>query len=295
LRVWAPFELQAHAAASVYVEVPGRLVEIGVQQGDAVKKGDLIARLENLDLELKTAQLEAERASYQAQAESLERMRSVKSTEDVAGKLAFARQRLEGLEKQLEQQRADLARLRIVAPRDGTVIPPPRIPDQSTADDVELAGWTGTPLDKKILGATLTPEGQRNLLCQIGDPNDWDAVLVIDQDDVDLVEEGQEVHLMLEESAYHVFVSTIANPARDALATVSPRLASTHGGPLPAQAQPDGTLQPLSTSYQAVARLDNSHGLLRNGLIGRARIEARPRTLAWRLYRYFSRTFNFEL
>jgi putative peptide zinc metalloprotease protein len=294
-RVWAPFELQPHAAASVYVEVPGRLVEIGVQQGDVVKKGDLIARLENLDLELKTAQLEAERASFWVQVDSLERMRSVRSTEDIAGKLAFARQRLEGLERQLVQQRSDLARLQIVAPRDGVVIPPPRIPDQRTADDVELAGWTGTPLDKKNLGATLTPEGQRNLVCQIGDPNDWDAVLVIDQDDVDLVEEGQEVHLMLEESAYHVFVGTIANRATDALATASPRLASTNGGPLPAQAQPDGTLRPLSTSYQAIARLDNRHGLLRNGLIGRARIETRPRTLWERLYRYFSRTFNFEL
>ena len=293
--MWAPFELQPHAAASVYVEVPGRLVEIGVQQGDVVKKGDLIARLENLDLELKIAQLEEDRASYEVQVDNLEDLRAVRSTGDVAGKLAEARQLLRNVEEQLEQQRADLARLRIVAPRDGTVIPPPRIPDQRTPDDIELAGWTGTPLDKKNLGATLTPEGQRNLLCQIGDPNDWDAVLVIDQDDVDLVQEGQEVHLMLEESAYHVFVSTIANRATDALETASPRLASTSGGPLPAQAQPDGTLQPLSTSYQAIARLDNRSGLLRNGLIGRARIETRPRTLWERLYRYLSRTFNFEL
>jgi hypothetical protein len=54
-------------------------------------------------------------------------------------------------------------------------------------------------------------------------------------------------------------------------------------------------VRPLSTSYQAVARLDNSSGLLRNGLTGRARISTESRTLAARLYRYFSRTFNFEL
>ena len=118
---------------------------------------------------------------------------------------------------------------------------------------------------------------------------------MIDQDDVDLVQGGEMVKLLLDESASDVFVSTIANPASDELAVAPPRLASTNRGPLPAQAGPDGTLRPLNTSYQAEAPLDNSSGLLRNGLTGRARIEARPRTLWWRLSRYFSRTFNFEL
>ena len=106
-------------------------------------------------------------------------------------------------------------------------------------------------------------DGPQNLFCQIGDPNAWDAVLVIDQDDVDLVREGQEVRLMFEESAYHVFVSTIEQPApRRRWTQAPPRLASTNGGPLPAKAEPDGTVRPLSTSYQAVAPLDNRSGLL---------------------------------
>jgi len=47
--------------------------------------------------------------------------------------------------------------------------------------------------------------------------------------------------------------------------------------------------------YQGVVQLDNSLGLLRNGLIGQARIKTKPRTLANRMYRYLSRTFNFDL
>jgi putative peptide zinc metalloprotease protein len=185
--------------------------------------------------------------------------------------------------------------LRILAPRDGVVIPPPRVPERPEADEAELPAWTGTPLDVKNLGATLSPEGAENLLCQIGDPNEWDAVLVIDQDDIDLVHAGQEVRLMFEESAYHVFVSTIEDAGLEELTTAPPRLASTNGGPLPAQPNPDGSLRPLNTSYQAIARLDNEHGLLRNGLIGRARIESAPRTLTRRLMRYLSRTFNFDI
>jgi putative peptide zinc metalloprotease protein len=294
MRVWAPFEVQPHGAASVYIEAPGRLVELSVRPGDEVKSGDPIARLENLDLELDVARLEKERDSLKAQLEGLENLRFA-NTEEASSQIDYIEQRLAGVEKQLAKQRSDLDRLRIVAPRAGTIIPPPRIAERAAADSPELPAWTGTPLDERNLGAALSPEGQQNLFCQIGDSNKWDAILVIDQDDVDLVQGGEEVKLLLDESASDVFVSTIANRASDELAVAPPRLASTNGGPLPAQAGPDGTLRPLNTSYQAEAPLDNSSGLLRNGLTGRARIEARPRTLWWRLSRYFSRTFNFEL
>ena len=119
--------------------------------------------------------------------------------------------------------------------------------------------------------------------------------MVIDLDDVGLLRKGQEVKLMFEESAYHVYVSKIQEPGSDVLQQAPPRLASTNGGPLAAQPNQDGTLRPLNTSYQAIARLDNPNGMLRNGLIGQARIEAQPRTLWWRLMRYLGRTFNFEI
>ncbi len=35
--------------------------------------------------------------------------------------------------------------------------------------------------------------------------------------------------------------------------------------------------------------------MLRNGLIGTARITVKPQTVVWRVWRYLSRTFNFEL
>ncbi|RIK69998.1 MAG: hemolysin D, partial [Planctomycetota bacterium] len=295
-RVWAPFELQPHGAASVYVEAPGRLVELGARPGDQVKQGQLIAQLQNFELEMEIARLKGELESYEAQVDSLTNLRLAASRAmQASSQLDYVKERLQSTRKQLAKQQEDLARLRIVAPRDGTVIPPARVPQRATADSVELETWTGTPLDPQNLGATLTPEGPQNLLCQIGDPNQWDAVLVIDQDDVDLVQEGQQVRLMFEQSAYHVFVSTIANRATEPLETAPARLASTNGGPLAAQPNPDGTTRPLNTSYQATVRLSDPHGLLRNGLIGRARISTRPRTLAERLYRYLSRTFNFDL
>jgi putative peptide zinc metalloprotease protein len=295
-RVWAPFELQPHDAASVYVEVPGQLVKVHVKPGQRVEEGDPLVDLENLDLELEVAQLRGQRDSLAVRRDGLENLRfTTDKPEEVSLEAKSVAKQLSAVENQLKQKSNDLKRLHIVAPTAGTVIPPPRVEEPPGDKEVELPSWTGTPLDRTNLGASLSPDGPQNLLCQIGDPNEWDAVLVIDQDDVDLVQEGQEVKLMFEESAYHVFVSTIANRADDAMSSAPPRLASTNGGPLAAQPERDGTLRPLSTSYQAVARLDNSSGLLRNGLIGRARITTRPRPIAERVWRYLSRTFNFEL
>jgi putative peptide zinc metalloprotease protein len=262
-----------------------------------VKKGDLIMQLENLDLELTIAELRGEQATLQTELENLDSLRYQPSkAEEAESRYDTALKQLDGVTKQLAQKEADLARLTIVAPRDGTVIPPPRVPKRTDSDRAELGGWTGTPLDDRNIGASFSPQGQQNLICMIGDPNEWDATMIIDQDDSGLVKEGQEVRLMLEESAYHVFISTISQiNTTEAVDMAPPRLASVNGGPLAAQQSPDGSLRPLNTSFQAIARLNDPQGMLRNGLIGTARIEVKSQTIAWRVWRYLSRTFNFEL
>ena len=87
----------------------------------------------------------------------------------------------------------------------------------------------------------------------------------------------------------------LAEIADDEMEAVSPRLASTSGGAVPAQADRESVVKPLSTSYQAGVPLDDSLGIFRNGLVGQGRIKTAPRTLASRLGRYLRRTFRFDL
>ena len=291
--VMCEFELQPRAAKSVYVEVEGTLEELLVEPGQHVEAGDLLARLSNIDLLLEIEQFRGERDTLGEQLISLQQIRF--RDDQASLQLEIVEEQLASVSEQLDQKVRDARRLELVAPVSGTVIPPPRRRDTQADEQVELASWSGSPLEKENLGATFLPDGPHNLLCQIGDPDQWDAVLVIDQREFDLVTSGQKVRIMFEESSYHVFISTIDSIADDEMEAVSPRLASTSGGPVPSQADADGVLRPLSTSYQAVVRLDNSLGLLRNGLIGQARIKTHERTLASRLYRYLSRTFNFDL
>ncbi len=291
--VTCEFELQPRGSESVYIDVAGTLEEVLVEPGQHVDQGQLLARLSNIDLELEIERLLGQREANQAQLDSLYQMQF--HDQNAGLQIEVVRKRLASLDEQLVQKQRDLDRLNLTAPRAGIVIPPPYRPESRTNPEVELASWSGWPTDKKNLGATFSPDGSENLFCQIGDPNEWDAVLVINQRDLDLVREGQEVRLMFNESAYHVFVSSLESVADDEMKHISPRLASTSGGPVPAQHDPGGEVLPLDTSYQAEVKLDNSLGMFCNGLTGTARIKTAPRTLASRLVRYITRTFNFDL
>ncbi|MDZ4659646.1 MAG: biotin/lipoyl-binding protein [Bythopirellula sp.] len=291
--VMCEFELQPRDAATVYFDVAGTLDEVYVKPGQQVERGQLLAKLSNLDLELEIEQLRGERESSQAQLVNLEQMQF--HDPNAGLQIEVIRQRLDALDDQLNQKLRDAKRLELHASRAGTIIPPPYREDKSGDQQVELASWSGWPMEEKNLGATFSPDGNDNVFCQIGNPNEWDAVLVVSQSDMDLVKEGQQVKLMFNESAYHVFVSKLESVADDQMEAVSPRLASTSGGAVPAQHDPGGMVKPLSTSYQAEVRLDNSLGLFRNGLTGSARIKTEPRTLASRMWRYIKRTFNFDL
>ena len=291
--VMCSFELLPRGATSIYVEVEGTLEELLVEQGEQVEAHQVLARLRNIDLEYEIEALRGECDASRVELESLQKLRF--RDDEVSLQLQVVQERLAAFEEQLDQKLRDAKRLEITTPVTGTLIPPPLRHERSDDNQLELVSWTGSPLDDKNLGTTFMADGQQILFCQIGDPSAWDAVLVIGQRDLDLVAQGQEVRLMLEESAYHVFISKIEYIANDELEVLSPRLASTSGGPIPAQPDKDGTIRPLSTSYQAVVQIDDSLGIFRNGLIGQARIKTAPRTLASRLIRYLGRTFSLDM
>ena len=147
---------------------------------------------------------------------------------------------------------------------------------------------------RENLGALLV-KGTK--LCQIGQPNRLEARLIIDQGDEWFVHPGQVVEIMLDQSAEYVYVSKIEKRGSETVKQSPPNLSSLNGGPLPTQMGPDGVARPLGPVIDALVPLpeEDPHGLLRIGLIGRAKISTAPRTLWDRLYRYAARTFNFEL
>jgi putative peptide zinc metalloprotease protein len=182
------------------------------------------------------------------------------------------------------------------------VLPPPLVEGQPEGSG-QLPQWDGSPFDRQNVGATLRIGSK---FCQIGDPRRMEALLVIDQGDVEFVAEGQRVEIMLNQSAEYVYVSEIERVSSDDLKVAPTHLSGTHGGPLPTEMTKSGVAKPLTPAFAAIVPLDKAmqidqlpkddpHRLLKIGLVGRAKITTAPRTLASRLYRYVARTFNFEL
>jgi putative peptide zinc metalloprotease protein len=250
-----------------------------------------LAQLQNIDLDIAIANLVGERDTLQAQLDGLERGGNRDPSLRVESKPL--REQLDSTNKLIAQRELDRQQLRLLAPRAGTVLPPPRVPDRER-DEAELADWSGSPMEAENLGATLV---RRTPFCQIGDPHKLEARLVIDQGDVEFVWPGQRVEMLMAQLAGIKYVSQLERVASEDLKVSPTHLSSQNGGELPTTVTPSGVARPLSPVFEAVVPLpvDDPHSLLRVGLVGRAKIHIAPRTIAERLYRYLKRTFNFDL
>jgi len=236
------------------------------------------------------AELEGRRNTYQSQLAALQSLSY--DQRGSAARIAQTEKGLKTTEDQLANRQRDREKLRLVAPRSGTILPPTLVPKQ-TRGNAQLPTWWGSPLEPENLGATLI-SGTK--FCQIGDPKWLEARLVIDQGDVELVAPGQKVEILLTQLANLRFVSEIEKVAPEDLKSSPVHLSSLHGGGLPTKMDDSGVARPIGLVFEAVVPLpEDDRDLLRIGLVGRAKITTEPRTLGSRLWRYFSRTFNFEL
>ena len=287
--IFCAFEVQPRGAEPVYVTVPGILVQSNVKPGDTVKKGDVLAVLKNVDLELEITKLSGEAEQYDRQLESLS-YRRFKDPEAAASMEATEEAR-DAIYEQLAEKKADAARLVLKAPIDGVVMPPPLRPDKEDPGG-QLPPWSGMPTDEENLGCTL--EGS-TLFCQIGNPEELEAMLVIDQGDVIYLRKGQDVEVKFDALPLDITHTTISElPTRD-IRVAPQRLAAKAGGELATITDESGIERPQSASYPAFAPLDNPEGLLCIGLRGRAKIHTEPKTIWQRASRLVQQTLNFKL
>lgn len=286
-------ELRPFDAAQVFVDVPGSLEEVYVSEGDYVEAGQELGRLRNLDVQLALLQLEGDKQKQQNQLEGLRRDRhrrdqiGLEANEEVPA----AEEALANLERRLEQKRQEADKLRLVAPRAGQVMLPPIKPNNSQ-ESVALVTWSGTPLDTRNRGTYLQASER---FCQVGDPRAIEAILVVDQADIEFIAKGQPVEINLDLLAAESFHSSVENIARVELDSSPARLSEKAGGDLTTLTDGQGQERLMNTSYQARVLLRDKEGILHAGLRGRAKIQTEPQTLATRLYRSLRQTFNFSL
>ena len=106
----------ARRRAALSTDIPGRLVELNVEEGSRVDQGDVVARLDTRELEAYRDRLQAEiRAAQATEKQSrlaVERQRKLSETEDVpASTLESAEATYEGSVARVQSLQASLAEI----------------------------------------------------------------------------------------------------------------------------------------------------------------------------------------
>ncbi len=287
------FTIQPYGAEPVFARVGGQLVEVFVQPGQRVKQGDLLARLENMELHLNLARLQADRRRYEAQLTAWEqqrlRLKGIDTT--VSEQIPQLKELLATTETQIRQIEKQLSYLQVRAPVDGTVIAPEPRPASKQQEGV-LPVWSGSLLDRRNRLARIS---ETDLLCRIGDPQVVVAELVADQSVVDRIRPGQSVRLKLYAFPHRVVTGRVDKVGEDKLRTVPAGLTREGSGGIETVTDETGQPRPLHPSYPVRVTLDEKHPDFQIGMAGLARIKVDWTPLAHRWYRYLARTFHFEL
>ena len=290
--VRATFVVQPLDAQKVFVTEPGNLTKVNFVFGSEVQPGDVIAELENEDLELSLEQTrgalassKAKLAAYKLQSEDANRV-------NVSKEIQATKAEIRSLEKRIELQQSRLVSLSLVAERTGKVISPPNVVEAPAKrnDLRQLETWSGTPLDRENRNAFLASQ---TLVCLIGDPGKMKATLVVDQADAKFVQPGQPVVLMLDEHAGQRLQGEIEFVSREPVAVVPRELSLTNGGEVATQPDGNGQEIPLIPSYEASVRLDTDLTVM-TGFRGHAKINVGTLPLGQRFLRYLATVINFR-
>ncbi|MFT5092010.1 MAG: putative peptide zinc metalloprotease protein [Porticoccaceae bacterium] len=287
--VRTPAVIRPENARSVFVHQEGTLLW-AVAPGTPVEKNEKLATFRNRSLDRLIVKLEGDVALLEQRLKNFADRR-LRDGDTIDALIPATQERLLEKKEELDHRIADRERLTLRAPIAGVVIPPAavsRTKEQAT-ESTELPHWSGSPLDAANLGTTLATGTE---LCMIGQPDEFEAIIAIDQGDVEFVGPGQKVELMIDHVPDEILTGEIVDIAEIDL-DVAPRELIEHDE-FPTRLDADGIPRPLATAYQARVRLNPAASQLIVRATGLAKINSVPQSAGQRLLRFFRQTFRFR-
>ncbi len=186
--VEAPFTMSPGVSTPIFVLEEGR-IQPRVSPGKSVQPGDVIAVLENSELESAVARAAGELRLAQTRATALSTQRS--SSAEAASALPAALRTVESREIRLASLLQKQKDLTIISPVSGTILPPRNRP-RSAARGGRDSAWFGQPLSVQNQSAWMTSQ---TLLCWVGQPADLRAFCLLTQQDIELIADNASVTL----------------------------------------------------------------------------------------------------
>ncbi|MCA9022629.1 MAG: HlyD family efflux transporter periplasmic adaptor subunit, partial [Planctomycetaceae bacterium] len=281
-RVTAPALIELKDAKHVYITAPGFLQSISTPQ-TVIEQGAVIAELSNEKIRQDILKLTGQISEQEIRIATLERRQL--DDPEAAQELPTAQEQLLDLKDQLQQKQTDLRRLTLKAPVAGTLIPAPR--KTVNPDEADLPAWTGSPFDADNRNCYLE---RGTWLCSLGNPDQLQARLIVDQEHVEFVEPGQSVRILLDEFPNEVLTGTIQEIAEIDLDDLHPNLI--HREELTTEVDSSGKQQLNSTSYLALVTLATPVEQPLIHSTGQAKIAVPPESLGKKLYRQLRKTIR---
>ena len=291
--VRCPFIVQAQDAENVYVEMPGAMQQVHISHGAYVQPGQELMTLKNDQLHEQIAKLQGrikqKEINFNTQGNAAQ---TVANRSGSVSELEIARVELATAHADLQQRSEDLKKLKVVANQAGYLIPPTKTPRED-ADSGGLGQWHGYPLERRNLGCFLTSS---TVVARIvPDPENLEAVLTVDQSDIEYVQSGQDVDLFPYAVPWKTVPAETQSIASTKMKSVPKSLSSQFGGDLVTTKDDDGVNVPHSATFQISVPFKNDDGLIVDGCTGKAKIRAGSQTIGQRIWRLAQKTFRFDL
>ena len=245
--------LEQAGVEPVTTRTPGFLREVYVHGGEAVRAGQPLAQLENLEIQGEADELATEVATYEVQ-----RRAALSSPSDENRQMATAYAHLlEEAKTQLDLRRWQLGECILRAPHDGVV----------REEDLQ-----------KLVGQFFL---RGRTLCAVGSRHEYRAIISLGESEARRVAVGQSTDVRLRAMSGQTFVGTISSaPVSTLTRLTNAGSANLTGGDVPSTMDREGQFEPTVAYYEAEMIIRDPTGeRLRAGLTGMARIETGRTTL----------------
>ncbi len=242
------FVLDHATVEPVVARTSGFLRELYARDGETVRAGQPLARLENRDLQAEADDLKREAEGYEVQ-----RRAALSNPVDAVRQTAPAYARLADESRiQLDLRKWQLEECVLRAPRDGII---------------RQQGLN------KLTGQYF-PRGRQ--FCEIGSADEFRAIISLDESQARRVAVGQTARLRLRALSGRTYEGRISSaPVSSLTKLTNSGSANLADGDVPAQVGRDGNLEPSVAYYEAeiILRDDPRGERLRAGLSGKVRID----------------------
>ena len=280
-RVAAPAIVEPLEAQRLYAPSSGVLVW-ALEPGAEVKPDDVVARVEDWELQREVQRLEGERDRRAIRLQNLLAMRS--DDTEANSTIPATREAHRDFQAQYELQLERLKQLSLSANLAGVLrAAPARV---AAPEERDLPTWSGQLLDQSNRGAFVE---RGELIGLVATPNEFGAILYVEQGEVDFVAVGQDVRIDLD--GLGLCYGEVESIAKVDVESAPPQLRDK----LPIDVGVDGQLTPRETLYQVRVTLDGAQHQLVIGASGRGKVIVNSQSLGSRIWRAIRRTFSRQL